>query len=336
MSLILFVATIEGVTAFGEIDLSYQAPAFSLHPDIGFPQVYQKCCRQFWRLRPDMTVHSRAYEGLVYTINGQGRRGPLVSDEKRCYRIVALGNSCTFGWGVADDETWPQNLENILNNRSWNGCVSVINGGIPGYSSFQGKRFFEDELIRLSPDLVLIMFGWNDHRQAKNGIRDSEQPMKFPAIVYLQNQLSRLRFYRFLRKTLLPLIEKRNAKPESYTSGVRRVTRDEFFDNLRQIIRTARRYNTRPVLLIPPVASSDNYFNGMPTELGLIHSTYQKEIVRVGQYNKVDVIDLQKVFDERSDLFDDAYSDAMHFNARSHTLAAEVIADFLITPVAAK
>lgn len=333
VSLVILVMAIELLLHVTVTDLSYQDPAFALHPDIGFPQVYQKNSRRFWQFRPGITVKSRLYEGLEYSINDDGRRGPPTPDRGDCFRILTLGNSCTFGWGVSDHDTWPRRLEAILNEEVAGRCIQVVNGGIPGYSSFQGKTYFKEELVGLAPDYVLIMFGWNDHRQARLGIPDSEQHVGNPVIVFLQNHLSQLRLYQFMRKTLLPLTEAQNPVAPSYLSGTRRVSREEFFDNLEQIIKTARNHEIEPILLIPPIASSDNYFDGAVTDLGIIHQTYQKEIVRVSQYNSVPLIDLQPVFDERADLYNDAYSDAMHFNERGQQLTAQVIAEHLLSVI---
>ena len=330
-ALVLFVLIIELVLSWTETDLSYQDPAFALHPDIGFPQVYQKNSRRFWQFRPGITVKSRMYEGLEYTINSDGRRGPPTPGESDCYRILTLGNSCTFGWGVGDKNTYPRKLEALLNEQTTGKCVEVINAGIPGYSSFQGRRYFEEDLIRLAPDVVLIMFAWNDHRHARGNRPDSEQRGGHPVIVFLQNHLSQLRIYQFMRKTLLPIVEDQESVPLSYLSGIRRVSREEFFDNLKQIIKTARDHAIEPILLVPPIASSDNYFGGARTDLGIIHQIYQKEIVRVSQYNSVPLIDLQPPFDLRADLFDDAHADAMHFNERGHQLTAQVVAEHLLS-----
>lgn len=336
VSLAIFVFAIELGFYCTEPDLSYEDPAFALHPDIGFPQVYQKNSRRFWQFRPGITVESKMYKGLEYTINGDGRRGPPTPDESDCFRILTLGNSCTFGWGVGDKDTYPRKLEALLNEQATGKCVEVINCGIPGYSSFQGKRYFEEDLLELAPDVVLIMFGWNDHHRARGAISDVEQRGGRPMIVFLQNQLSQLRIYQFLRKTLLPIAEHQESAPAAYMSGTRRVSRKEFFDNLKQIIKTARIHDIEPILLIPPIASSKNYFDGMVTDIGIIHQTYQKEVLRVSQYNSVTLIDLQPAFDLHPDLFDDAHTDPMHCNKLGQKITADIVAEHLLPIISAR
>ena len=55
------------------------------------------------------------------------------------------------------------------------GKYEVINAGIPGYTSLQGERFLKSDLLKLEPDIVPIMFAWNDHWAAASGIADKDQ-----------------------------------------------------------------------------------------------------------------------------------------------------------------
>jgi len=70
------------------------------------------------------------------------------------YRIIALGDSSTLGVGVRNNETYCALLESFL-NQSKNSLRSyeVINGGVAGYSSLQGLRYFKSEITQYQPDL---------------------------------------------------------------------------------------------------------------------------------------------------------------------------------------
>ncbi len=73
-------------------------------------------------------------------------------------RIMALGDSFTFGFGVEVEQTYPKQLEQLLNDRGGGAEYEVINAGFPGYSTVQELRYFEEEGRHLEPDLVLIEF----------------------------------------------------------------------------------------------------------------------------------------------------------------------------------
>jgi len=120
----------------------------------------------FWTLRPG--VREKRIEGTLgdypvdFTVstNEAGYRSPPLRAEGT-FRVIALGNSCTFGVGVADDETWPRLLEKEM--RRFHGAdAEVLNAGVPGYTAYQGLRWLAARGLALRPDLVLLCFGFND------------------------------------------------------------------------------------------------------------------------------------------------------------------------------
>jgi lysophospholipase L1-like esterase len=95
--------------------------------------------------------------------NSEGFRGKeLPKDFTKKRLILALGESTTFGWCVADHVTYPHHLEHILNARSAGREFVVVNAGVPSYSSRQVLLYLEQLLARFHPDLVLVSLLWND------------------------------------------------------------------------------------------------------------------------------------------------------------------------------
>jgi lysophospholipase L1-like esterase len=72
-------------------------------------------------------------------------------------RIVFLGDSYGFGWGVAQDECVSALLE-----RDPRVGAEVVNLCVPGYGTDQELWTFERDGERLAPDLVLLEFCAND------------------------------------------------------------------------------------------------------------------------------------------------------------------------------
>jgi lysophospholipase L1-like esterase len=330
LSVVLFLGVTELVLRILDTDLYYKNQFFPVNRDIDFPEVYKKDPRLFWRFRENMTTRSRQFSYLDYQINSHGMRGPKFSDTKSGYRILALGNSCTFGWGVPYESTFAYRLQQMLTQRDPKQNFEVLNAGVPGYSSYQGKIYFR-ELLALKPDMVLIMFGWNDHAPAGKGIIDSQEKMPGTLILDAQNLFSSMKIYQLMRKAILSCTEKREFVPLDQPTGLRRVPRDQFFQNLTDIIRTARANNIKPVLVIPPIAALKIYFKETASSMHTMHGAYQDEIKRVGQYEQTPVVDLQAAFDQDTGLFDDAYADCTHFNAKGHEVAAATIADTVET-----
>jgi len=76
-------------------------------------------------------------------------------------RILVLGDSVSWGHGVALSSLYPILLENHLNARGPE-RFDVINTGVPGYSTFQQLRLLELRGLRLRPDVLVLQFCLND------------------------------------------------------------------------------------------------------------------------------------------------------------------------------
>ncbi len=329
ISLVVFVALSELVLNIFDPELNFKNQFFPINRDIDFPEFYKKDTKLFWRLRENQTLESRWFSDLSYQINSAGIRGPEIKNIKVGKRILALGNSCTFGWGVPLDNCWTTLLERNLRRKLPDSSLEVINAGIPGYSSFQGKQYFQ-ELFKYQPDIVLIMFGWNDHWKAGKKISDSEQETPPAIVISLQNAFSKLKLYKLLRKFTLSMTEDTQFVRIDDITGKRRVSQNEYFQNLTEIVKTARKHNIRPVLLIPPIASLENYFQATRSNIHLLHQKYQERMLRVSEYQQVEIIDLQSAFDNFNTLFNNPESDPLHFNAQGHELAAMAISEHLL------
>ena len=102
--------------------------------------------------------------GTLYWINEYGLRSPSFSRKKTNeYRILSLGESSTFGIGVADNETYSALLERALNQKYPHNHYRIINAGISAYSSTQSVRYLELRGLSFDPDAVLLYHEINDY-----------------------------------------------------------------------------------------------------------------------------------------------------------------------------
>jgi len=121
-----------------------------------------------WTLKPGATM------GQGEHINADGMRDHPLADPKpdAQIRVLVLGDSSVFGAGVDLEQTFTQRLELALNppgTPSADRRIQLLNGGIPGYSTYQVL-----ERLRRSAHLGLdgvILYnisdsqepeGWND------------------------------------------------------------------------------------------------------------------------------------------------------------------------------
>jgi lysophospholipase L1-like esterase len=103
-----------------------------------------------------------SFVGGWATIDSRGFRGDDSPECRECYRIVAMGESTTFGWNVGDEATYPRALEVGLDSGTDEPSVEVINAGVPSYTSLQTLIYIRELLPVHEPDLVLINIMWND------------------------------------------------------------------------------------------------------------------------------------------------------------------------------
>jgi len=77
---------------------------------------------------------------------------------KKEIRILCLGDSTTIGNGVKFTDTYPAQLELLMEKKYWNPNIVVLNAGIPAKSRIQ-KRIFQFHLVDYAPDIVIWRSG---------------------------------------------------------------------------------------------------------------------------------------------------------------------------------
>jgi lysophospholipase L1-like esterase len=134
-----------------------------------FPQMAPRTAQltKFWQYDPNYgwshipgasgTFESYGINSSV-KINAKGFRGPEIEytrDPKR-QRILVLGDSYVWGYGVNDDEVFTEQLGKALPD------VEIVNLGVSGYSTDQELLLYRNEGYKYKADLVLIVVTAND------------------------------------------------------------------------------------------------------------------------------------------------------------------------------
>jgi lysophospholipase L1-like esterase len=89
----------------------------------------------------------------------RGSRRPL--EKKNEYRILVLGDSCTYGFGINSNRTYSALLEDKL-IKKYRRNIRVINAGVPGFDTKQEVAYLKHYGMKYRPDLVVIAFMNND------------------------------------------------------------------------------------------------------------------------------------------------------------------------------
>jgi lysophospholipase L1-like esterase len=117
------------------------------------------------RLRFELRPGGVARAEVEYRVNSEGLRGPEVAREKPdgVRRVAVLGDSIAFGYWVAEEDTFPRQLEVLLNEVRGDGPrVEVLNFGVPGYNLAQEIETLRSRAFAFSPDVVVVAFCLND------------------------------------------------------------------------------------------------------------------------------------------------------------------------------
>ena len=214
----------------------------------------------FWRQRAHLNT---VFEGAAVRTNRLGLRDEPVSKggKKPVLRIVTLGASPTFGWGVEQNDTYAQVLERILRDTLNTEQVEVINAGQIGFSSYQGLKFFREVILPLKPNMITVSYVINDvdkYRFFRNhSAPDSQLKPQSGLLVAVENALEHSRFFRLYRK----LVNGTKSASQQFFGErgtgeyreSRRVSPEEYRANITALIDLAQQHGIDVVLVKMPV-----------------------------------------------------------------------------------
>jgi hypothetical protein len=101
----------------------------------------------------DVVINERGFRDILHTY----KRAP------NSFRILGIGDSFLFGFGVNYNDNVLIQLQKLLNeNDKSSQEVEVINSGVPAYNINQYYKILISECYKYKPDLVILFFYAND------------------------------------------------------------------------------------------------------------------------------------------------------------------------------
>ena len=268
---------------------------------------------------------------------------PLARDGPDLWRIVAVGDSCTFGSGNEVD-TYPAILGHLLAQDAAPGeRIEVVNAGISGLNSELALRRLESRVPALRPEVVTIYIGWNDLMKFDPLAQNEESAFSGIARavddLWITKGLRKLLFY-YLR----PRMREPATGPESRTGKFAGFEPTLFEQNLRAMISAVRGMGARPVVMTlptlvrPDMTAKDLRDSGVMFPyfrsayavgdfLDLL-AAYNGTIRRVAAEENVPLVDLARSFDAIPDPRP-YFFDTMHTNRRGMELIAQDVSTVL-------
>jgi len=126
----------------------------------------------------------------------QEHRNQVAIQKKGDYRILCLGESTTAG----GQESYPNQLQEVLNNGKRPVTFAVINKGVPAINTFGILSQLEDNIEKYKPDMVIVMMGIND---SGRHMPQEDEPQKNET-----SFLNSLKVYRMSRFLWLRILNK--------------------------------------------------------------------------------------------------------------------------------
>ena len=263
----------------------------------GAEKIFEADRDLFWRLKPNLEKVEAAeklpnaeHRFRVSTDGGARRVTPEAPAGARS--VLFVGDSCTFGIPVDDDQSFPSRVGRLLG-------VRALNAGVPGYSAFQGRLVLERFEGR--PAAVVITF-WVNGRTVWDHLSDAEHQELLAA--ERAGEFSRHRLTRLLRRVA--------------PGGRPRLSEEEFRSELETMIARSREIGARPLLVIWPAAE----------QMSVAEEHPRQAIIRaVGVATGSPAVELASVFRENggSRLF----VDSIHATAAGYEVAAAAVAEAL-------
>jgi len=319
---ILLVSILNLVFVPAEAYLRFKGFRYESGIQFGYPRPYQ-----FNVFEPDEKLFWK-FPPSAPGVNSYGFRGPEVERPKPrgTYRILYIGNSCTF-------QGFPRMVELAL--REENPGVECLNFANPGYTSHQGRVFVESYIDELEPDLVVASYGWND-RWLAYGAVDREKKIRISGGALtgaVRGINARWRFLQFMRRALSPVLGK-TAPLESS-----RVPPGHFSENLRAIgdacsarsipVIFATEPSSHPMLGVPDYVVLSRYASSKEASLALLRE--YNDIVRkvAGEKDGRHLIDLDTRISGRGDVRSIFTGDGLHFSEAGLALVTGIESRFI-------
>jgi len=264
--------------------------------------------------------------------NDHGFRGEAVAVSKPpgVRRIVMLGDSITFGNGVAWNQTFSWILQENLNRAASGRSYEVLNLGVTGYNTAQELATLRELGLQFSPDLIVLNVCLNDSDGILSltnlGLKNDTTirhlgDVNFRTIVqssYLMTSIKSA-IVAILQKYLPEVARWLNSPGLFIDPRVRERRWVDMKEQMRAIFDLARAHEIPIAMVIYPYSSQI----GLPPE----QLKPQQDLLAFAASNGIPALETSAAYrNQREAMFADG---TLHLSAHGHRVMAEQLAEFL-------
>lgn len=310
---------------------------------------------------PSCESRSQTFEWDVdVKLNSDGLRDfEILPKTNFDHRILILGDSFTWGYGVEMEDTFSQVLENKFKSKGIR--LDVINAGVTSYSPMLEYLYLREKGLQYEPDIVILMFDMsdlqNDHSYQQSALFENgklkavnhEEKINIFRILLAKSKLAQT-----LNNLLVQVDAKYNKAPK-LPKAVGDVQHDRYaitrhettFEDEKAYWSRSLKYiglikelseknNIKFILSTYPYGHQihpQEWSQGRHNfgfEIGEVYSDRPEKILRIyAEENNIPFVSMFKPFRD-SNIFPLFYSYDGHFNEDGHELVADNLYSYLI------
>ena len=269
-----------------------------------------------YELAPNMKKFAQKVDVQTNSL-GMRDEEPRELEAATSSRIVALGDSFTFGFGAELKDVWPMRLEAKLDQLGLNGGrpVDVLNFGVGGYGTIDEALVLQHKALAWRPDLVILAYFLNDPED------EPIQPLHahyVPPRWWQHSHLLRLLHYKLKEREMNALGGGDyhlylHASPSKWRGVL------EAFADMRRMTTEA---GSELILMIFPQTPKKQW-------KGYKYEALHAKVAEAGRAAGMQVLDLLPVYKQHEPVSLRVSNSDGHPSALGHELAAQVLVDFL-------
>ena len=299
--------------------------------DYGNLIIYEPHPKLYWKSEPNQDCYTKIDHKPIH-VNSHGTRGEDFKEDKPndVFRVLCLGDSKTFGWGLTEDESYSGLLEQSLQEAIGDSQkVEVINAGVTAWSYSQIFVYLRDIGIKYDPDLVILadanlwtQFSENNNQEFIDGMMKKvwlKNLVRKSAIYHFVIEVKLKKYYYKYRKKFIAIDpEKDNLFKEQQQSDPYLFIRQE----IAKFGQLLKEKNIKGMLIY------------IPEEYRLTSDNHNSKLLSVKQdiseSMEMPLIDFTKYFIASQDkLF--LEGDPIHPNAKGNKIIAERLHEYIVS-----
>ncbi len=283
-----------------------------------------------------------APDAIAVEVNADGFRGPALDASHRLYRILALGDSCTFGTPLSERYPYARVLERELRARGLE--AEVVNGGVEGYSPTNVLARLP-ELRALRPEMTTLYIGWNELYRDRY-LDDANGPRRYlHGARLLARALDAARERFGDRQKAASRALERPKRPDRNAAELQRLDGyvPPFLPDVVRIVEAMRAAGSRVVILtLPGLYATDREpspralrighlptFTDNPFVLARMADRYNEALRTLARDRGLDLVDLDRWGRETLQPPDEHFIDSVHLDELSQERLGIHLADAL-------